>query len=132
MVIANASMRVRPLMPRATSPCQTQPPQIPLGIKANEHDQPSNEHNQTGQLFKLWSELAAHLHPKRPPILEFNLHVSPRKPRLCIAANDSCIESYDRAERGEHIFGGVIAAVTVTDPKGRETTVRFTPKGRVS
>jgi hypothetical protein len=71
----------------------------------------------------------ADLPPKCSPMLE--VHLS-KLHRTCTAANDNCIESYDRAERGEHIFGGVIAAVTVTDPKGRETTVRFTPKGNAS
>jgi len=37
-----------------------------------------------------------------------------------------------RAERGEHVFGGTIAAVTVTDPKGRTTTTRFTPRGNAA
>lgn len=52
--------------------------------------------------------------------------------RTCSALNDSCEQSYERAQRGEHVFGGVISAVVVTDPKGRETTVRFTPQGTAS
>ncbi|NJR72005.1 MAG: hypothetical protein HC782_02525 [Gammaproteobacteria bacterium] len=32
--------------------------------------------------------------------------------RTCSAANDNCEQSYERAERGEHVYGGIITAVT--------------------
>ncbi len=49
--------------------------------------------------------------------------------RTCSAINDSCEISYERALRGEHVYGGQIIQTTMTDPKGRETTQRYTPQG---